>query len=434
MFLIGIVLILVGRNLFVEGMFVDGVTYASISRNMAIGLGDFWNPYYTLTMGEVFHSHPPLAFGLEALAFRIMGDHFFVERLHSLLTFIISAALVVVIWKRTTNRPQWAWLPLLFWLAMPLVSWCASNNMLENTMTVFVLLSVWLMLLSYQNNSKILLFVAGIALFLAFMSKGVTGLFPLAFPVVYCAFDEKRHWVQGLIDAFLLVLELALLIGLMFLVFPPSLPYLKDYFQVQVLGTGLHEATVVTRFSILFAWLGQMAIPLVIASILFIVNKFVLKSPVKVFEFPPDRKWFLLFFVFGLTGVLPIMVTKKQSDFYMLSALPFFALACGHLTLAATNMLQQQMKMALRFGLTIGACCVVLTGLVMSVTRIGKYDRDEGFLIEMKKVLMEIPENEIVGISKEDFTNWSWHAYFMRYGKVSLDDKQPHVYNFSYHP
>lgn len=434
MLLIGIVLILVGRNLFVEGMFFDGVTYACISRNMAIGLGNFWNPYYTQTMGQVFHSHPPLGFGLEALAFKILGDHFYVERLYSLITFIVSAALIVAIWRRTTNRLDWAWLPLLFWIAMPLVSWCTSNNMLENTMTVFVLLSVWLMLLSYQNNSKIWLFVAGIALLLAFMSKGVTGLFPLVFPVVYCAFDEKRHWVQGLIDAFLLVLELAVLAGLMFLVFPPSLPYLKDYFQVQVLGTGLHEATVVTRFSILFAWLGQMAIPLVIAAILLIVNKFVIKSPVKAFEFPPDRKWFLLFLVFGLTGVLPIMVTKKQSDFYMLSALPFFALACGHLTLAATNMLQQQVKKGLRFGLTVGACCVVLTGFVMSVTRIGKYDRDGGFLDAMKNALTEIPENETVGISKEDFTQWSWHAYFMRYGKVSLDDNQPHPYTFSYHP
>ena len=432
--LIGIVLMLVGRNLFVEGMFLDGVTYASISRNMAEGLGTFWNPYYTLTMDEVFHSHPPLAFGLEALAFMALGDHFYVERVYSLVTLIVSAALIVAIWKRTTNRPQQAWLPLLFWVAMPLVSWCASNNMLENTMTVFVLLSVWLMLLSYLKNSKIWLFLAGIALLLAFMSKGVTGLFPLVFPVVYCAFDEKRHWLQGPMDALFIVIELAVLTGLMFLVFPPSLLYLKDYFQVQVMGTGLNVATVATRFSIVFAWLGQMAIPLVVAAILFIVNKFILKSPVKTFEFSPDRKWFWLFTVFGLTGVLPIMVSRKQSDFYMLSALPFFALACGHLTLAMVNMMQQQMKKGLRLGLTIGACCVVLTGLVISVTRFGKYDRDEQFLIAMKKALLEIPENEIVGVSTEGFPNWSWHAYFMRYGKVSLDDKQPHEYNFSYHP
>ena len=45
--LIGLFLILVSKSLLTEGMFFDGVTYASISRNMAEGQGTFWNPHYT---------------------------------------------------------------------------------------------------------------------------------------------------------------------------------------------------------------------------------------------------------------------------------------------------------------------------------------------------------------------------------------------------
>ena len=157
--LIGIVLILLSNSLLTEGMFLDGVTYACISRNMTIGLGSFWNPHYTQTIGNVFHSHPPLAFGLEALLFKVFGDHWWVEKLYSALTFLVSGILIAAIWKRTTNRPRMAWLPLLFWSVMPIVSWIAINNMLENTMTVFVLLSVYLMIVSYQRNNKLWLFL-----------------------------------------------------------------------------------------------------------------------------------------------------------------------------------------------------------------------------------------------------------------------------------
>ena len=45
-----------------RGMFVDGVTYASIARNLAEGRGTFWTPSYTATIYPQFHDHPPLGF------------------------------------------------------------------------------------------------------------------------------------------------------------------------------------------------------------------------------------------------------------------------------------------------------------------------------------------------------------------------------------
>ena len=43
-----------------RGMFLDGVTYASIARNLAEGRGRFWAPHYTATIYPAFHEHPPL--------------------------------------------------------------------------------------------------------------------------------------------------------------------------------------------------------------------------------------------------------------------------------------------------------------------------------------------------------------------------------------
>lgn len=434
LFLIGLFLILVCNSLLTEGMFFDGVTYASISRNMAEGQGTFWNPHYTQTLYPEFRQHPPLALGMEALAFKAFGDHLWVEKVYSVLTFLLSGLFIVLIWKRTTNNIRWAWLPLLFWIAMPLVTWSATNNLLENTMSVFVLLSVYLMIVGYQRNHKIWLVLSAMALFLAFLTKGFTGLFPLVFPILYCIFDDKRRWIQGPIDTLLLFVTLVVLSGVMFLVFPSSFAYLKDYINLQVIGGGLHEVTVSSRFYIVFGLLLQLIAPLLIIAIILITSKIVNKDKHKIFEFPLDKAWFYIFLILGLVGVLPIMVSVKQRDFYMLAALPFFALAFAHLSLSMVSMMLLEIKPKAKKWMLFSAGGVLLLGIVLNLCHIGKYGRDEAFLVAMKKTLSEIPENEVIEIKPEDFTQWSWHAYFMRYGKVSLDDSQPHQYSFSYHP
>ncbi|MBR6929265.1 MAG: glycosyltransferase family 39 protein [Bacteroidales bacterium] len=425
--LIGITLILLSNSMLTEGMFLDGVLYACISRNMAVGMGSFWNPFYTQTIGPVFHSHPPLAFGLEALFFKLLGDHWWVEKAYSALTFLLTALLIALIWKRSTNNFRWAWLPLLFWLAIPIVSWSATNNLLENTMSVFVMLSVYLMIVSYQRNSKLWLFLAGIALFAAFLSKGFTGLFPLVFPIIYCIFDDKRRWIQGPIDTLLLMVTVAVLSGVMFLFFPPSFAYLKDYINLQVIGGGLHEATVSTRFYIVFSLLLQLIAPLVIFSIILIMSKIINKDKHKVFEFAPDKKHFFSFLILGLTGVLPIMLSVKQRDFYMLAALPFFALAFGHLSLSMVNMMLLEIRPKTRNWMMIASSVVLLVGMVLNISHIGKYGRDEALIEEVKNRMAEADGENIIEITPEEYTQWAKHAYYMRYGKISLNPNEQHI-------
>ena len=421
--LIGLFLILVSKSLLTEGMFFDGVTYASISRNMAEGQGTFWNPHYTQTLYPEFRQHPPLALGMEALFFKALGDHWWVEKAYSVLMFLLSGLFIALIWKRTTNNLRWAWLPLLFWLVMPLVTWSATSNLLENTMSVFVLLSVFLMIVGYQRNHKIWLLLSAFTLLLAFLSKGFTGLFPLVFPVLYCAFDPKRSWIQGPIDTFLLMVTLSLLSGVMFLAFPASFAYLKDYFNLQVIGGGLHEVTTTSRFYIVFALLQQLAILCVLALVL-VICKTKSKVNSKVFEFPPDRAWFYGFLILGLLGVLPIMVSVKQRDFYMLAALPFFALALGHLTLSMFAAFALKITPDLHKWMTLGSSAILLIGIVLNLCNIGKYGRDEALIEEVKQRIPESGGDNVIEISPQEYTQWAKHAYYMRYGKISLNPTQ----------
>ena len=144
----------------------------------------------------------------------------------------------------------------------------------------------------------------------------------------------------------------------------------------------------------------------------------------KVFEFPPDKAWFYVFLIMGLVGVLPIMVSVKQRDFYMLAALPFFALACGHITLSMLTLWLPKITPKVRGWMTLGAGCVVLLGVVLNVVHIGKYGRDEALIEEVKQRIAEYEGNNVIEITPEEYTQWAKHAYFMRYGKISLSPTQ----------
>src|SRR5215218_7930757 len=97
------------------GMFLDGVTYAVVARNMSIGIGSLWEPSFSTTLYPRFFEQPPLGMALEAGAFRLLGDHLYVERLFTVTVFALTAWLIVAIWRHRLPRTYY-WLPLFFWI------------------------------------------------------------------------------------------------------------------------------------------------------------------------------------------------------------------------------------------------------------------------------------------------------------------------------
>lgn len=79
-FITGIFFILICPNFLTEGMFMDGLMYSAISKNLANGIGTFWNPYLSETLFPEFHEHPPLAFGIQSIFYNLFGESFYVEK------------------------------------------------------------------------------------------------------------------------------------------------------------------------------------------------------------------------------------------------------------------------------------------------------------------------------------------------------------------
>ncbi|MEO0777779.1 MAG: hypothetical protein AAF146_14520, partial [Bacteroidota bacterium] len=109
--------------LLAEGMFMDGLLYTCVARNLGEGLGTFWQPYFSATWSKwdvnSFHEHPPLAFGIQAVLYRLLGDSIYVERGYSLLCALASAGFLSAIWRRLFSSLEEAelyWLPILCWI------------------------------------------------------------------------------------------------------------------------------------------------------------------------------------------------------------------------------------------------------------------------------------------------------------------------------
>ncbi len=221
-----------------RGMFVDGVTYASIARNLAEGRGSFWSPSYTATLYPQFHEHPPLGFWLQSLWFRVLGDHLFVERLYTAVVALATGVLIGLIWRRLDTdaassgdhvveddgrgtagysarddcgqaeggqcgRNGLDWLPLVLWIAVPVVSWSIVGNLLETTVALFTTGAVLSALAAVADTSgesrrdnpasKVTAFdattgwsvLSGFCIVAAGLTKGPVGLFPLVAPLAF---------------------------------------------------------------------------------------------------------------------------------------------------------------------------------------------------------------------------------------------------------
>src|SRR5919202_5990190 len=101
------------------GMFVDGVTFASIARNMAEHYGSFWRPYYTATVYPVFYEHPPLGYWLQSWAYRLCGEATYIEALWGFFVGALILAGLGGIWR--CLRPQGTsmsgtWFPVVLFI------------------------------------------------------------------------------------------------------------------------------------------------------------------------------------------------------------------------------------------------------------------------------------------------------------------------------
>lgn len=328
-----LVFVALSNELWSEGMFLDGIYYATISKNLSNGIGSFWNLCFSEDFG-VFHGHPPLAMGLQSIFFSIFGDSIYVERAFSLLTFIITGILIHLIWKEVMGKKYsfYSWVVLLFWALIPLNSWACSSNILENTMNIFVASSVLFLIKNVRTDNLSYIIISGVCLFLAFLSKGFTGLFPLSFFFLYFFVFTSMKFKEMISKTSLLVTFTLIPFLLLYIFYSPAIDSLSSYINIQVIGSLKSIQTTNNRLVILYELANQMKILNFFSVIsIYLYISILLLRRLKLMNFIKNhiKHFFVISFIFFLPSSLLEIFTYSLTRYDVLNAflhLSFFIL------------------------------------------------------------------------------------------------------------
>ena len=417
-------------------MFIDGIQYAAVARNLARGIGTFWNP--VLAQNSVaglnsFHEHPPLVFFLQSLFFNIFGlKNIYPERIYCLFTFLVTACFIGLIWRKIFEGKEsinlW-WLPIALWLLMPVVFWAYANDIQENTMAMFTTAAVYFFLCAVNSASTLLsinFYVGLLCVLAAAFSKGVPGLFPLGFFFLYWLSLRKGKFGAVVINS---VVAVAMLAAVVLIILQNSVAKetLHLWFFDRMLKRISSDPVENSHVHILIGLLTEQLISIGIVALALIVFKW------KHVKNSFDKGYVTLFLLLGFSASLPLMLTLVQRDFYFTPALPLFAIAWALLIADGFNRCINHLSQRSVLLLVTFISLALIGGVTITALQAGKPKRDKLMLQDVYSMQTLIPQNSFVSVTSDImWMNWSFRCYMMRYNSISFSDKDTCGYFVGY--
>ncbi len=416
-----------------KGMFLDGVTYATISRNLAEGWGTWWKPYYTATLHPEFYEHPPLGFIIQSAFFWVLGDDYLTEKIYGFASMFVSLGLLVLLWRQILGRRndllKFSWVPVLCWITLPRWQWTYKNNLLENTLTVFCLLgSFYAMRALATSEFRAKLwnsFLVGIAITAGFLTKGPVGLFPIALPFLYSTVTNGEAGLRpGLTVSLLSALWVCTLLGLV-LLYEPARTNITHYLGSQVLTSLTGDRTAGTMDASRFAFLGSVSRELFLHIIIVLPVLLYGAMRHQVHWSPETFKRAGACLLIALSATLPILVSFKQRSFYIVPALPYFALFLSLLIAPTLSLLFKNWAIQLESFIgkrfyAVGAA-ILFAILIISYGLLDWPYRDQHVFRDIEAIKTAVPQGEIIGVDTQRKGDWRLHAHLYRFLRISLD-------------
>lgn len=412
-----------------DGMFMDGLLYTCVSKNLANNIGTFWNPIFSASWIKAgvtsFHEHPPLVFGIQAIFFKIFGNSIYVERFYSFLTACVTAYLISLTWKLVTKNnhelKKLSWLPILLWIIIPVCFWSYQNNVQENTMGIFTLLSVYFSLKGLYSNRNIYinLILSGTFVFLASFSKGIPGLFPIAVVGLYWLIKRNISFYKMCLYTLILILIPVIIYSLL-LTNNDAYESLSFYVTERLLNRIESTPTVDNRFYIVYRLFMELLIVLAITFIMLIVYK---SKTIKL-KFEESYRHKIIFLILiGCIGSIPLILTLVQKVFYLAHSLPFFAIGFALIIapglLGLINGIKTERTSFKIFKIT--TVIIFISIIIFSSLQKGKTSRNDDLLHDVYLIGKVIPQHSIINIDKSMWNEWDLQCYLIRHFNICVD-------------
>ncbi|MBK8486520.1 MAG: glycosyltransferase family 39 protein [Bacteroidetes bacterium] len=426
LFTISLAILLVAPILFRDGMFMDTVQYAAVSKNMAMGNGSFWNSQfdlYNIHNLPAFYEQPPLGIYLLSIFYKIFGNSMLVERIYTFLLFIIGGFLIVKLWKhifktRNNEISNLYWIPLLLWVTTPIIFHNYQNNFLENLLTVFCLTSILFLFKSIKQHFWLYTIISAFAVFLAVLTKGLPGLFPIITPLLYAA-TGHLNWRKALLQFALVIATVAVLFFTL-LQYKPAAVFFDNYLFGRAFERIKTEVVQGNRFFIIKSLLFELLIPIVLVLISLIFKR-VLKLKFKFIDIA------FLFLLIGMSASFPIALTRIQKPFYLSPSIPFYAIGFGIIIIPIITFILN--KFTPRIWIINSLSIVLLIAAIVSYVLMKDIPvRNKEMIYDLKIISGVVPDNTIISCSTLEYYNWSLHANLIRKYSINLDFNSSNKY------
>ena len=427
--ILGFFLIFFMSEILEESMFIDGVWYAVIARNLAEGNGSYWFPQFSQTIFSNFHEHPGFVFWIQSYFFKILGDSFWTERIFGGIQYLSNLILIILIWKKifsksTIHFQNYWFVPILFWQFNILTYLYQPANLLDSPLSIFCLAAIYFLIDEQQiKESNWKIFFAGFFIFLAILSKGLVGLFPLVF---YCCFKlafRDNISIQAVTrKTSYLVFAIAIYFAILLSLFPQAMDSIKIYFDTQLLASLKGTRRLYYYQSNRFFIIGQLLIVLLPMLITYIGTLILDRIfDIQKLDFK-EKKLGFFFVLIGLSASIPLIISPRQAMPYLIPSLPYFSIGIGILVIPLLRFLLEnfiEKNIWIQRILSIGSTSIVALGFSLIIMNFQKSNqRDVDVINDAKLIGAIVGEQQTISSNTYDMYI---SGYLMRYNKVSLD-------------
>lgn len=368
-----------------NGMFLDGLVYTNIAKNLSEGVGSVCEPLVHRG-GEIFYEHPVFLPWVESIFFRFFGNGLHTEDYYNFVIFALTIYILYKIWAMFVGpKRQWLFFfPLLLWVLNQEVQLRYPNTLLECGTTLIVLITFYSYLKTSDKSHFLSSFVIGIGTILAFFSKGPFGLFLLGIPFLYTLVKLKK-WSISLLAA--PALSSLVTYGFLVLVFPEAHNFVLQYLDQQVFAAikGQRiENIAETRFDFLILLIATNVPGICISGLTRLIKT---SNKSKERAGLEENAWLML--LIGASAILPLAISIKQAAYYQLVGLPFLVLGISLFLVPHVERLAEIVNN--RRGLQVIIVSISTIGILLSsfvaLSMIGKTDKRDQHIVDVVEKL-----------------------------------------------
>lgn len=417
-----------------KGMFGDGLLYASIARNMSEGRGSIWQPYFSSSywlenVATYYYENPPLMLWVESLLFQVTGDHWWVEKLFSLIVLILNVLLIKALWKsyfqdQLNVKHHWP-AAILTWYFIPVVIWGNVNNLMDNFLLSFCLMSLicyFKYVKSVLKNRFWWLILVSVFVFLGTLVKGPVALFPIVAPFLYWFYFRKVPFKTMIFETFLIVAGTTLLFGSLLFWHHDAYVFFEQYWQqrLKAVLTGSRGDMKLEGWAKIYI-IQQLCLELAPTFFILLLTWIFSKIKSSIEHINNFSKDLLFFASLGFAATLPILLSTKQSGIYLIPGIPMFSFAAAIflVSIFKNKYIFEWLQINKLFvNLMFLTLWLIVVGF--TIHNFGKLRRESQLISDIEQLKNVIPKGSHVSVCDTMMQDFVIHTYMQRMGKYEL--------------